>query len=235
MSAKQDRVYPRTASALEQKYNFDKTFAEVMGYATTAKKSAEAAQDAAGEAKAAADKANEAYEGLDQEQIFNLLTDNGKEQGIYRGEDGHIYINASYLKSGIIAATLIDVANLIAERLQSISDNTRLSIDSALLKFLFGESETIKIHNTNIPGNDDVFLGGPYPIIEMIMRDGNLNPVSYCEIAANHLQLGGTKEEPAVNLRTLGDRVYLGLNGDKEGKKLEWKDNGDGTYTPIGR
>lgn len=37
MSAKQDRQGVRTASDLEQKYNFDKTFAELMGIATDAR------------------------------------------------------------------------------------------------------------------------------------------------------------------------------------------------------
>ena len=37
VSAKQDRQGVRTASDLEQKYNFDKTFAELMGIATDAR------------------------------------------------------------------------------------------------------------------------------------------------------------------------------------------------------
>jgi hypothetical protein len=37
VSAKQDRQGVRTASDIEQKYNFDKTFAELMGIATDAR------------------------------------------------------------------------------------------------------------------------------------------------------------------------------------------------------
>ncbi len=227
MSAKQDRVYPRTPSALEQKYNFNKTFAEVMGYASTAQKAAETAQEAA-------DKANKAYEGLDQEQIFNLLTNNGEAEGIYR-QDGQIYINASYLVSGIIDAAVVQVVNLVAERLQSISGFSRVSIDSALLQFLFGEMETINIHNKSVTGGSDLSDGGAYPIIEMKMRDEDLTPIAYSEFTANHMQLGGTQEEPVINLSTVYDRAHLGINGDKTGKELSWKDNGDGTFTLIGR
>lgn len=229
MSAKQDRAYPRTAAALEQKYNFNKTFAEVMGYATTAQKAAETAQEAA-------DKANKAYDGLDQEEIFNLLTNNGEAQGIYRGEDGQIYINANYLMSGIIDAAVVQVVNLIAERLQSISGFSRISIDSALLQFLFGEAETIRIRNASATGGDNLNESGPYPILELIMRDEDLSPISYGKLAANLLRLGGIQEEPAFNLRTTDNgRAYLGIGGDTVGKWLSWKDNGDGTYTLIGR
>ena len=229
MSAKQDRVYPRTPSALEQKYNFDKTFAEVMGYASTAQKAAETAQ-------ADADEAKKAFEGLDQKQIFNLLTNNGEAEGIYRGENGQIYINASYLMSGIIDAAVVQVVNLIAERLQSISGFSRISIDSALLQFFFGEAETIKIRNANVTGGDDLTEGGAYPEIELIMRDQDLTPIAYGKMAANFLRLGGIKEEPVVNLRTTDNgRVYLGINGDTVGKWLSWKDNEDGTYTLIGK
>ena len=43
---------------------------------------------------------------LTQEDVFNRLTGGGVNEGIYL-EDGHIYINASYIKSGTITADLI--------------------------------------------------------------------------------------------------------------------------------
>ncbi len=85
---KQDRQGVRTPSALEQKYAFGKSFAEVFGIATDAQKTAE--------------EAKEAFEGLDSTEIFNLLTDNGRIQGVYKGGDGNIYINATYIKTGCI-------------------------------------------------------------------------------------------------------------------------------------
>lgn len=83
--SKQDRQGVRTATDLERKYQFGKTFAEVIGIA-------EAAREAAEESK-------ESYENLDHDEIFNLLTKNGELQGLYRGEDGELYINAEYIKS----------------------------------------------------------------------------------------------------------------------------------------
>lgn len=85
--SKQDRQGARTASDLEQKYSFGKTFAEII---SNTDKAMEAAQKAAA-----------SYEGLDQDTIFNILTNNGKAQGVYRqGED--IYVNASYIGTGQI-------------------------------------------------------------------------------------------------------------------------------------
>ncbi len=89
--SKQDRQGVRTPSALEQKYAFGKSFAEVFEIATDARKTAEAAK--------------ESFSGLNSTEIFNLLTDGGKLQGIYKGEDGNIYINATYIKTGCITVS----------------------------------------------------------------------------------------------------------------------------------
>lgn len=94
--SKQDRVYTRTASDLERKYNFGKRFAEIMGIAT----------DAQDTAKNALDAVSNLDNDLTQEEIFNILTNNGESQAIYR-EDGLIYINASFIKTGYISSDMI--------------------------------------------------------------------------------------------------------------------------------
>lgn len=43
---------------------------------------------------------------LTQEAIFNKLTNNGETQGIYLN-GGHVYLNASYIKSGYLSANII--------------------------------------------------------------------------------------------------------------------------------
>lgn len=95
--SKQDRQGPRTPSDLEQRYLFERRFAEVMGVATDAR-------DRAAEAK-------KAYEGLTHEEIFNRLTNNGTWEGLYE-ENGHVYINASYIKSGEFLADLIKAGKI---------------------------------------------------------------------------------------------------------------------------
>lgn len=87
--SKQDGYASRTPADLERKYKFGETFAEVFGLVSDARKIAEEAQSA--------------IEGLDQEQIFNLLTNNGKAQGIYRDDNGDVYVNASFIRSGTLS------------------------------------------------------------------------------------------------------------------------------------
>lgn len=99
MISKQDKVATRTAAGLEQKYYFGKTFAEVMGIATDA-------QSAASEAK---ETAKTTAARLTHEEIFNLLTNNRTLQGIYRGDDGELYINAEYIKSGLLYADMTKI------------------------------------------------------------------------------------------------------------------------------
>ena len=100
--SKQDRQGARNIQELMGRYNFGKTFAEIMGIAT--------------DAQSAANAANEELKFLDQEGIFNRLTNNGTLPGLYRGADGALYINANYIKSGKISADLIDGSTLTITR-----------------------------------------------------------------------------------------------------------------------
>lgn len=84
-TAKMDLHGARTATDIERKYNFGKSFAEVMGIAT--------------DAQSLAQKAVELGSNLTQEEVFNILTNNGQAQGIFRGDDGEVYINADYIVS----------------------------------------------------------------------------------------------------------------------------------------
>lgn len=85
-TSKQDKQGARTVSDLELRYRFGQTFAEVEGIATDAQKAAE--------------EAKKAVEGLDQEEILNLLTEDGKWEGIFRDEKGNVYLNGTYIKAG---------------------------------------------------------------------------------------------------------------------------------------
>ena len=99
MIKKQDIAAPRTVQDMERRYKFGKTFAETMGLAKEASKAAE--------------KAEETVESLDSEAVFNLLTENGTKGGFFIGNgengtvEGDIYINAAYIKAGILSGDLI--------------------------------------------------------------------------------------------------------------------------------
>lgn len=96
MIKKQDIAAPRTVQDMERRYKFGKTFAETMGLAKEASKAAEKAEDK--------------VDSLDSEAVFNLLTENGTKGGFFIGNgengtvEGDIYINAEYIKAGIVAA-----------------------------------------------------------------------------------------------------------------------------------
>lgn len=84
--------------------------------ATTASAWRPAPEDAEDYADEASRKAVEAQTQLD---VFNKLTNNGQEQGIYL-QNGKIYINGEY----------IDVTNLVVRILQSYADNNRTFLES---------------------------------------------------------------------------------------------------------
>jgi len=54
-----------------------------------------------------------------QEDIFNKLTNNGTVQGLLIGPDGQIYINASYINSGILNADLLKSGTLNADLIKA--------------------------------------------------------------------------------------------------------------------
>lgn len=97
--SKQDRQGARTAADIESRYNFRKSFSKVMGIAEQAVETAEKAS-------------SNLDEKLTSEEIFNRLTNNGQLQGLYRGDDGELYVNATYIKSGTLSADLIDGSKL---------------------------------------------------------------------------------------------------------------------------
>lgn len=95
--SKQDRQGARNISEFMSRYNLGKSFAEMFGLAKEAKRVAEEAKSTA----------SDPAKNLTHEEIFNLLTKNGALQGLYRGEDGELYINASYIMTGEFLANLI--------------------------------------------------------------------------------------------------------------------------------
>lgn len=97
MSEKQDRQGARTTAQLEQKYGFGSRFAEILGIATDAQT-----------------EVRQLDSGLDQEEIMNRLTKYGAAQGIYRTDEGEIFMNAEYIQTGKLNADRIDVDALYA-------------------------------------------------------------------------------------------------------------------------
>lgn len=55
---------------------------------------------------------------LTQEEIFNILTNNGQLQGIYM-QNGQLYINASYIMTGILSANRIAAYSITSEKIEA--------------------------------------------------------------------------------------------------------------------
>lgn len=90
-----------------------------------------------------------------QDFIFNLLTNNGALQGLYM-LDGQLYVNASYLKGGVIDASLVKTGVLSSE-------NGKMQID------LSGESKPV--FNTGISTNGLTVRGDNIGAMELVRVD----------------------------------------------------------------
>ena len=115
------------------------------------------------EAKAfAIEKATEITEALDeslnQEGIFNRLTDNGEVQGLYLYE-GKVYLNASYIKSGTMVADFIQ---------GGVIDGT--TVKAKLLNIIDANGDTIASFNDTIRigKTNDMYLVLDYNSLDLV-------------------------------------------------------------------
>ena len=137
MTAKQDRQGARTVADLERKYNIKKSFATVMGVAEEAERQAVDAME----------EVQELDDSLNSDELLQRIT-SGSWQGMYKDEaTGEVYINASYLKAGIIDAAVIRVVNLIAEMLMSAKGDDVVSVSGAEFTMTSRGDVTMKISN----------------------------------------------------------------------------------------
>lgn len=86
------------------------------------------------------DYVNGKINGMTQEEIFNILTNNQKNQGIYL-KDGLLYINGSYVKSGKVKGEYIDarnltVANTAGQKTLAVDNNGNVDMNVRSLSIL---------------------------------------------------------------------------------------------------
>lgn len=202
--------------------------------AETAKTAAESAQSTAESAQEMADLANQAVQGLDQDAIFNLLTNNGQAQGIYKDENGDVYINASYIVTGTLLADLINTGVIKSEDGTMELDLSRstLSIKSTEAKSdgkVVIASQGITLYGFDHRNRDYLNFLRVWP--GAIERDGTVTPTTI--IAPYSLQIQGNTGmivgNPEADMTINGKTIIL------NGKTVSWKANGDGTYTLVGQ
>lgn len=80
---------------------------------------------------------------LTQESIFNKLTNGGETQGIYLS-GGHVYLNASYMRTGYLSADMIKTGNLDANliragRIQDYANSNWWDLTNSTIHVAHGE------------------------------------------------------------------------------------------------
>ena len=112
------------------------------------------------------------------EDIFNKLTDNGKKKAIIM-ENGELYINATYLKSGLIEGCILRTSpNGQGQHVYVEGDMYSIK-DGVNTKAMFGFKSPITGQKSNIPflaiGHDGV--GGSYNYLAGVSYPAIYNPI----------------------------------------------------------
>lgn len=106
-----------SAKALNEALNEAKNFAE------------DAASQAEANANAYADSvASGLDESLNQQAIFNRLTNNGQAQGMFL-DNGNVYFNATYIRTGTLAADRIGAGTIVVSKLSPTVQESLTRID----------------------------------------------------------------------------------------------------------
>ena len=146
---------------------------------------------------------------LDQQEVFDRLTNGGQTQGIYL-QNGKVYINASFIQSGTISANYISggtidaddvsIINLIADHILEYGNNNTWQLESKA-SYLDLRQLDNSIWKQRI---------GVY-----ISTDGGALRVSSGDVDANGTPLGGTSRRTFI----YNDSVVVGKdeNGDNQG------------------
>ena len=165
--------------------------------------------------------AEQAVSNQTQKDIFNKLTDNGTLPGLFMRK-GQLYINASYLKSGIIDANEVTVENLSASSITSgklVSENGLTSFDLST-----GEIRCAnEIFSTETVINEGAIACYSYGKLKMEI----INTINTCSIL-----FYGDDGEISTVINDLGDGLRIGTGGIS--CRAFWKANLDGTFTLMG-
>lgn len=222
-NGKQLTVYAMTAKTVGQKLTIECT-------GSHRRDSAEALNNPSGQQMAlgvAQNAAKLVVDGQTQQDIFNKLTNNGALQGLYM-QDGQLYINASYLMSGIIDASLIKTGVIqsadgaISIDLSNKSITVATKRDGASGKIVLSSSG-IDCYGVDATSGNLLKTLSLWPGYKR--EDGHFD---YSVIVTPNLSA-------SLSIQTQGNLMLNGNNVYLQDKKVSWKDNGDGTFTLIGK
>lgn len=163
------------------------------------------------------------------ETVFNALTDNGKQEGLFV-QDGHLYMNASYIKSGQISADLINLKNI---NVTNSSGTSTFTIDNA-------GNVTLR-PTTLVLANGDTI----YSVAESEASSALSDAKSYTDTALSNADLGKMTKSEIINVLTdnssnkglflSNGNVYMNADYINTGELAGWTVNAsNGTLTSEG-
>lgn len=151
------------------------------------------------------------------ERVFNALTDNGKQEGIYM-QNGHLYINASYIKSGQISADLINLKNINVTNSSGVST---FAIDN------YG-NVTLRPNTFALTNGDTI-----YSVAEDKASTALSNANRYTDNALSNLDIGKMSKQEIINvlsdnssnkgLYLSNGNVYMNADYINTGELAGWK------------
>lgn len=151
------------------------------------------------------------------ERVFNALTDNGKQEGIYM-QNGHLYINASYIKSGQISADLISLKNI---NVTNSSEVSTFAIDN------YG-NVTLRPNTFALTNGDTI-----YSVAEDKASTALSNANRYTDNALSDLDIGKMSKQEIIDvlsdnsnnkgLYLSNGNVYMNADYINTGELAGWK------------
>lgn len=151
------------------------------------------------------------------ERVFNALTDNGKQEGIYM-QNGHLYVNASYIKSGQISADLINLKNINVTNGSGVST---FAIDN------YG-NVTLRPNTFALTNGDTI-----YSIAEDKASTALSNANRYTDKALSDLDIGKMSKQEIIDvlsdnssnkgLYLVNGNVYMNADYINTGELAGWK------------
>lgn len=218
---KQDRQGSRTPAQLERKYNFTKKHEEAL---------------------AAVEQLDRK---MDQGDIFNRLTNNGKSQGIYRDENGDIYLNASYLVSGVLKSLdgstfYLDLVNGILKGQFSEFSIAGKSVDSIAQEKADTAQKNAEEYADGA-AQEAVNKQTQTEVFNKLTNNGSAEGLYYVNgqlyINASYLATGILKslDESTFYLDLVNGILRANFTEISiAGKAVSWKENEDGSFTLVG-
>lgn len=183
----------------------ESTIASVKDVTTAASNAEKNAIDAASE------KVQKLDESLSQKEVFNRLTNDGTAKGVYL-QDQDLFINASYIKTGELEASLIKSGKIASEDNSLVFD-----LDSGLLtaKKLSINSENFKLAENGTVTATNATISGTFKAGGLTFGGSGIygDRGGFITVDGYSMYLGGAWGQ--CNTYLNGDNIYIGETGTR--------------------